>query len=342
MKNRIEYLFIQYFNGKSTKIELNEFFDLLNSAEEDEKIVNLIEIVYEEIQCNFSSLTSINNEGELVVNKDTTPYENKKAKSTFSKKKVFSLVALLFFLIMPPIALWFSKNNLLDEDKNFTIVKQFTHGGEHKYLILEDGTQVWLNANSTLSYPEKFDSNRREVFLSGEAFFDVKHAEKIPFYIHSGDVVTKVLGTSFNIKAYPNQQNISVTVKRGKVEVLKTNKVLAILTKGEKVRINKKIDDSIDTITNYKIEEELTEEKNVGAWQRGYFIYRDELFTDIISDMEQIFNTKITVENQHLNTIFVTTSFNRDIGLQQALSILCKLIDAHLVIGDNTYHIKNK
>lgn len=334
MKTRIKYLFIQYYKNQSTKIELDEFFDILKSAEEDKEIANLIKIAYAEILNTHPSHTYINKEGELVVNEGIEPLEEKKGKLASSKRKVLSKVAILFFIMMIPAAIWFSKLTST-QNINTPIVKQFTNRGEHKYILLEDGTQVWLNAKSTLSYLEKFDADKREVYLSGEAFFDVKHADKVPFYIHSGDVVTKVLGTAFNIKAYPGQQSISVAVKRGKVEVLKTDKLVATLTKGEKVKINEKV----DNLKKESVKEKITEEKEVGAWQQGYFIYRDEIFVDIISDMEQIYNTKITIENKNLYPISVTTSFNQDIGVEEALSILCKLVDAQLIVREKEYQI---
>lgn len=338
MESRIKYLFIQYYKNQSTKIELDELFDFLNSAEGDEEIARLIKIAYDEILNSHPSLTYINKEGELVVNNSVWSQEKKKAKS--SKKKALSKLAILFFLMLAPAAIWFSKPELFQKEKglNIPIVKHFTNRAEHKYLLLEDGTQVWLNAKSTLSFPEKFETDKREVYLSGEAFFDVRHADKIPFYIHTGDVVTKVLGTSFNIKAYPGQQSISVAVKRGKVEVSKTDKLVATLTNGEKVKINEQAAD----IKTENIKEEITEEKEVGSWQRGYFIYRDEIFADIISDMEQIYNSKITIKSENLYPISITTSFNQDIGVEEALSILCKLVDAQLIVLDKEYHIKNK
>jgi ferric-dicitrate binding protein FerR (iron transport regulator) len=343
VKSRIKYLFIQYYKNQSTKVELDEFFDILNSGEKDEEIARLIKTAYEEVLNSHPSLTYINKDGELVVNDDIKPPTKKEVKSTFSKRRMFSKVAILFLLMMLPGIIWLSKSSLIktEEATNVSFVKQFTNRGEHKYLLLEDGTQVWLNAKSTLSYPEKFDGDKREVYLTGEAFFDVKHADKIPFYIHTGDVVTKVLGTSFNIKAYPDQQSISVAVKRGKVSVLKTDKVVATLTQGKKVKINEGISNITNTvITDDIIKEEVTEEKEVGAWQRGYFIYRDEIFADIISDMEQIYNTRITIENKDLYPILTTTSFNQDIGVEEALSILCKLVDAQLVVLDKGYLIK--
>lgn len=335
MKDRIKYLFIQYYKNQSTKVELDEFFSILNSGEKDEEIAYLIKSAYQEILNSDPSLSYINKDGELIVNDDIRPV--KKAKARFSRRQLFSKVAVFFLFAMLPGALWFSKSTLLEtkETESVSLVKQFTNRGEHKYLVLDDGTQVWLNAKSTLSYPEKFNGDKREVYLTGEAFFDVKHADKIPFYIHTGEVVTKVLGTSFNIKAYPDQQNISVAVKRGKVSVLKTDKVIATLTKGEKVKINEKAAIRKEEI----VKEEKTEIQEVGAWQHGYLVYRDEVFEDIVSDIEQTYNASIMITKENIKSLSVTTSFTQDIGVEKALAILCKLVDAELEINGQEYNI---
>lgn len=341
MNSRIKYLFTQYYKNQCTKLELEEFLNVLHSSNDDEEIAMLIKKTYEDIVNKHPSLSYINEEGQLIVDEGIAIKKEKTQSESRTRKKFgFAKLAFAALLILLPFALWiyYPSSTLNEMEISVPMIKQFTNRGEHKYIVLEDGTQVWLNANSTLSYPEKFDSKKREVYLSGEAFFDVKHAEKIPFHIHSAGIVTKVLGTSFNIKAYPNQQNVSVAVQRGKVEVLKTNKKIATLTKGEKIKINEKA-----TVRKSEIiKEEKTEALEVGAWQRGYLIYRDEVFEDIISDMEQIYNTRIDIEKDSLKSISVTTSFTQDIGAEKALSILCKLVDAELEIKDHEFKIKDK
>src|SRR5690554_2401865 len=103
MKNRVKYLFIQYYKNHSTKIELDEFFDILKSAEEDEEISSLIKIAYEEILNSHASLTYINKEGELVVNKGVCSLERERVKSI--KKKIFS-AAIVCFLVILPAPIW--------------------------------------------------------------------------------------------------------------------------------------------------------------------------------------------------------------------------------------------
>jgi transmembrane sensor len=94
-----------------------------------------------------------------------------------------------------------------------------TKKGSSSKIKLPDGTQVWLNSDSKLSYAENFTGNLREVKLTGEAFFDVTHDSARPFIIHTDKINIKVLGTAFNVKSYPQDETEETTLIRGKIEV---------------------------------------------------------------------------------------------------------------------------
>ena len=106
--------------------------------------------------------------------------------------------------------------------KNMALTDFYVSQGRIGTLTLSDGTQVKLNSGSTLSYPQQFSTfaHSREVYLEGEAFFKVVHQSKQPFIVHIGNLKVKVLGTQFNIKAYPAEENITTTLAQGKVLVL--------------------------------------------------------------------------------------------------------------------------
>lgn len=95
--------------------------------------------------------------------------------------------------------------------------------GATRKAVLSDGTRVWLNAGSKLTYPSVFPSDRREVKLEGEAYFEVAKASKAPFSVHAGKITVGVLGTSFNVKAYNDDKNIETTLITGKVQVTLDN-----------------------------------------------------------------------------------------------------------------------
>lgn len=332
MKDRITYLFMQYYTNKSTRKELEDFFMVVNAAKNDKELNDLIKRVYNEIKKNNPSLTYINEAGKLVLREPGWLYEpDVETLQTRGKKRSFPVwpaAACLFLVVVGAIMFWKFNANVVEVD----VVQKFTERAEHKFLLLSDSTQVWLNASSTINYPEQFNGKKREVYLNGEAYFDVKHADKIPFIIHTGDVTTVVLGTAFNIKAYEGQQHITVSVKRGKVQVLKQDKVVSTLIKGQEIKINKK--------DLQQPADKVIENNNAGSWQYGYLTYEDENFGDIISDMERVYNTEIILMKGQLEKLSVTTSFNRDIGAKKALEILCELTDSKLEIKNNQYLIK--
>jgi transmembrane sensor len=140
-------------------------------------------------------------------------------RSAFRKSVRISLVMILVLAVFSGI--YFSGY--------FTTTGQWltvsTKPGEKLIFTLPDGSVAYLNSASSISYPEKFLSSQREVMLSGEAFFEVSKDEQKPFSIRTGHVITKVLGTSFNISAFQHQK-ISVTVATGKVEVSTNEEII--------------------------------------------------------------------------------------------------------------------
>ncbi|HZE86291.1 MAG TPA: FecR domain-containing protein, partial [Puia sp.] len=211
------------------------------------------------------------------------------------------------------------------------LTKKNTERSEYKYLLLPDSTQVWLNASSSLEYPDHFNSSKREVILSGEAYFDVKHADRSPFIIQTGRISTTVLGTAFNIKAYPDRKNIIVSVSRGKVKVSYDDVPVATLINGQQVKVNSQ---------QNTVEEKKIAPTQVASWQRGDMSYEDEDFEDIIADLERLYSVKIKIGNSSLRNLTVSTSFRREIGIEQALEVLCQLTDTNLKQANGWYIIE--
>jgi ferric-dicitrate binding protein FerR (iron transport regulator) len=212
-----------------------------------------------------------------------------------------------------------------------SLTRKITESSEQKFLQLPDSTQVWLNGDSYLEFPDEFTDKKREVYLSGEAWFDVRHAEEIPFIIHTGKITTTVMGTAFNIKAYPYLRTVVISVSRGKIRVSRGNKVVAILEKGQQIKVSDS--DSL-------IREKNIDVGKIASWQQGYVSYEDETMREILRDLEHLYNTEITVADQSLLDVRITTSFNRSIGKEQALKIICKLVDKQLSNRNGRYIIE--
>jgi ferric-dicitrate binding protein FerR (iron transport regulator) len=197
-------------------------------------------------------------------------------------------------------------------------------------VVLPDGSHVWLNAASSIRFPASFTGNERLVELSGEAWFDVQHADQIPFLIRTGAVTTAVMGTAFDIKAYPGQRSLIVSVQRGIVKIQAGNKTLTTLIKGQQVRVQ--ADTSFST--------NVIDTAAVAAWKQGNLIYKDELVKDIMADLQRVFKDTIVIKRAALKQETITVSFNKSSGLQQALEIICRITDARLTKQHGTFIIE--
>jgi ferric-dicitrate binding protein FerR (iron transport regulator) len=192
--------------------------------------------------------------------------------------------------------------------------------GELREVILPDGSHVWLNSASSIRWAVPFDEKERSVELSGEAFFDVQHAGKVPFLIHSGVVTTTVLGTSFDVAAYPHQKNMTVSVQSGKVKVQAGDKVLAILEKGRQVRVGA-------DMTPYQ---KGIDTPAIAAWRTGDLVYKDETLEDIAADLQRVFKDSVEIKNASLRETMITISLNKGMGIHNALEMICRTTDSRL------------
>ncbi|MDQ2657022.1 MAG: FecR domain-containing protein [Bacteroidota bacterium] len=181
--------------------------------------------------------------------------------------------------------------------------------GEQITVTLSDGSVVRLNAESSIAYPEQLTSSEtRSVQLSGEAFFDVARDETKPFVIHSGDLVTTVLGTSFNIRAYPEDETFAVTVASGKVRVDAANNqnqktASELLFPGEQALFEK----STANITRKRVDPE----KHL-AWKEGTILLEGASLQEATDILGRWFDVEFVFENPALKTCTIDGKFRND------------------------------
>jgi ferric-dicitrate binding protein FerR (iron transport regulator) len=175
--------------------------------------------------------------------------------------------------------------------------------------ILPDGTVVYLNANTKLSYPKIFDDSTRVVSLKGEAFFKVKHDPAHPFIIHAQGADVRVLGTSFNVKAYTTQ--VQVLVETGKVKFSKNDQKI-LLIKGEQAQLKQ------DTIVKATMAD-----KNTMAYKTKILLFENSALNDVVKVLNEVYSSKITLKTKKLGNCKLNTSFeNRT--LDEILNIIAE------------------
>lgn len=206
-----------------------------------------------------------------------------------------------------------------------------TSDGEIITLTLSDGTEVKLNSNSKLSYPHQFKGKERIIQLLGEAFFKVKHDSQRPFIVDAGGILTKDLGTSFNIRAY-SEHDCKVTLVEGKVAVLSKEKNTkpVVLAPGEQF--------STLQGTTHQIQTVDTEETT--AWADGVLYYHDKTLEYIISDIAAHYQLTVDFRNKQTMEKHLDFSIDKSGSAADAISLLNDLGIAKINIKGKTIFVE--
>jgi transmembrane sensor len=202
--------------------------------------------------------------------------------------------------------------------------------GYARYIMLPDSSSVVLNAGSTLEFPDAFNTSR-EVKLKGEAYFDVKKDVDKPFIIYTGSVKTTVLGTAFNIKAYPLTSKITISVSSGKVKVEDKKKVLAVLDKDQQVV--------------YNVPEEAAQQETVNVhdivtdWTMRDMVFEEVSFESVAQSLGRRYGVTIEFKNPAMKTCTIKASFSGTESLQNVLDILSTISNSSYVVENGKYVI---
>lgn len=195
-----------------------------------------------------------------------------------------------------------------------------------KYIRLQDGSTVLLNEGSRLDYPDEFKGKLREVNLTGEAYFDIKHDADRPFIVHTGKVNTIVLGTAFNIKAYPTQKEITVTVTRGRVKVGNGQETFGIISPNESIAVN-------TTVNTFK-QEKVNAEKVV-EWKKEYLVMDDLSFEEAASLVSDRYHVNILFSKEGLKQCRISATFLNNESLEQVLTVITGVVSAGYSLQPN-------
>lgn len=214
-----------------------------------------------------------------------------------------------------------------------TISKEYaTKLGEHAKITLSDGTQIWLNAGSLLKYPVQFKGRTREVYLTGEAFFDVAKDKEHPFIIHTDKMDTKVLGTSFNVQSYPDHATQEVSVLTGRVNVKSTvTEENVYVTPGQKV-VFKSQSNKLQAFTDVPV-------NSISLWRKNIIVFEDAPLPEVIATLNRNYNVAIQIENKNLNNLKISAYF-KELPVGQVVALVCNIINANYKIESGTYIIQ--
>jgi ferric-dicitrate binding protein FerR (iron transport regulator) len=249
---------------------------------------------------------------------------------TGKEKKYLRYAAAIVLLLATSSAVFFGKKTA-----KVTMVSFIAKPGDKQHIKLPDGSVVYLNAGSSMQYRMPFEGNARYITLSGEAFFEVTQNEHQPFVVRSGDMETTVLGTSFNIKAYPGEPGISIAVKTGKVSVATKasghdSPPYIYLTSGQQAIYGR--DTRLFTLARM-------DTAAISGWKENRLVFEDASLEEICHTLGRQYNVKFITANQQLPRDTYSVTFNQ-LTLQESLEKLTLLGDLQFLQKDSIITIQ--
>lgn len=205
--------------------------------------------------------------------------------------------------------------------------------GKRTQIVLTDGTKVWLNSGSSLIYPTQFSGSIREVYLTGEAAFDVAHDKTKPFFVKTTECNVRVLGTVFNVSSYPEDAAVQTALLQGKVRItynkkgfLNNQEIQEDLTPGMIATINR---------DKKQLKVERKDVESILSWRDGYFTFKSQDLNTILSKLSKYYKIEfIKGENLNLDANF-SGSFSLNENLNSLATTLSSITNSNCTVNSN-------
>jgi ferric-dicitrate binding protein FerR (iron transport regulator) len=216
-------------------------------------------------------------------------------------------------------------------------VELSTSKGATERIVLSDGSTIVVNASSRIRYPQQFSATGRDVYLEeGEAFFTVAPNPESAFTVHTGDIHTTALGTTFNIRDYAHENRITVALLSGKVKIDRTRNgksegTAMILMPNEQVYY--------DVQSLQLVKSTFTQPEEITGWKQGYLVFKDASYNEVITEIENRYG--VTIINQSDKKEWKYTGFFREESLQDVIETICLAKSLSYSISNDTIVLKN-
>lgn len=200
-------------------------------------------------------------------------------------------------------------------------------GGEFQ-MTLADGTKVWLNSESELTFPTTFNGDTRMVEVVGEAYFKVAHSKKKPFLVKTAGQTVRVLGTEFNIRSYAEENNVATTLVEGSIELSSTENLFESirLSPGEQTNLN---------AANQKLIKQAVHVDEFVSWKSGEYIFKSKPLVEVMNELARWYDLEVEFNDESIKKSIVTGKFKRTNTFNAFVELLDKIEVARFEITDN-------
>jgi transmembrane sensor len=254
--------------------------------------------------------------------------------------------------------IWFFARNSEDISSKNSDNTVSTNAGYKASVNLPDGSKVWLNRDSKITYDGDFKGKTREIFLSGEAFFDIAKDKTRPFIIHTRTINLKVLGTAFNVRSYESGKETEAALVHGSIEVTLLNNPDKKITlkPGEKILVKNSL--TVDTLSTYKKSEVNDEDEPIAvlakmhyygndssivetSWTKNRLVFYDERLDKIALNLERWFNVSVLIKEEQLKKGKYTAKIEEGDTLEEVLEALKAVEGFHYSINNKEVIIRH-
>jgi ferric-dicitrate binding protein FerR (iron transport regulator) len=302
----IETVLLAYFSGQATEQEKKELLQWMEADEANKKIMgemtdwwamSHIPLFMSDREAGFKK-----HFGDLIAINQTRVKQK-----TFDFSFVGKIAAVVLLFLLVGVTFYYVGKNTQTTNPEIASYKTIVPYGSKTKVILPDKSIVWINAGSTLTYSDNVAGNQREVHLEGEAYFEVAHDSLKPFIVKTGNLDVKVLGTSFDVRAYHDEQTIDIVLLTGKVDVYLNNAIDghrnadAELAPNQMLSYNRETSD-IRIATVHSLD--------YSAWKDGQIKFSEQSFTRIARDLERRYDIEIEINSHYLKKEIFTGSFS--------------------------------
>jgi len=222
------------------------------------------------------------------------------------------------FLLIPILGLgifyWVSQYNQSSVQYTETIAPR----GQKSQIVLADGTKVWLNSDTKIKYPGIFSKNQRDVYVDGEAFFEVSKNEQQPFVVHASELNVKVLGTKFNVKAYSDENQIETSLFEGKINVEIGNSRRPGFIEKE-VRPGQSF---VYSKTKHQLVANRFPKDEIIGWKKNQLIFKDDTFSNLVRKIERWYDVEVVYDEKQFNDRRLTVELYEEERLERLMEII--------------------
>lgn len=315
MDNRIQELFERYQSGTATQAErkvVEDWFASFNREPRHQLTPQQETELFGSVDRNINFLLAGQNRKRLIDN------------------RWFQAAAILLVSLTAGLMLFLLPKRNSREAVTYAYFK--TPNGARKSFALPDGSTVVLNSGSAIRVPSNFGHQSREIDLTGEAFFEIKHNAEKPFTIHSGKLLITDLGTAFNVKAYPEDGKVQVAVESGEVKVEKNNPNGRPVLFAGSVKGNHQF--TYDKLSDHYSVNDIQPGDMLG-WRQNKLRFDNATFNEIARTLERWYNVKINLKGINSHCRLYTVAFDNE-PIDKVLNVLGNLSGADYQIHNKT------